>query len=175
MSRNFEIKVFLDSGPYATHSCCRSRLIIESSYDTLYSSLNLFLGKTGNVGIGTTSPDHQLDVNGTARAEEIIVETTGADFVFQDDYDLRSLEEVEAYIQEHGRLPEIPSAEQMQAEGMQVGDMQTRLLQKIEELTLYLIEQEKRDLQHREQIRLQQEEIEQLKARVAEITPVTQR
>jgi hypothetical protein len=101
-----------------------------------------------------------LDINGTARAEEIIVETSGADFVFEDDYDLRSLEEVERYIKEHGHLPEIPSAEQMQAEGMQVGDIQTRLLQKIEELTLYIIEMNKENETLREEVHLLKERIE---------------
>jgi hypothetical protein len=117
----------------------------------------------GNVGIGTSTPDYKLDVDGTARAKELIVETTGADFVFENDYDLRSLEEVEAFIEEHGHLPEIPSAEQMQNEGMQVGDMQTKLLQKIEELTLYIIEQNRLNAQ-------QQELIDVLSARLEQVT-----
>jgi hypothetical protein len=114
---------------------------------------------SGNVGIGTNTPDNKLDVNGTVRAEEVIVESAGADFVFEEDYDLRSLEEVEDYIGEHGHLPEIPSAEQMQAEGMQVGDMQTRLLQKIEELTLYIIGQNKLVAQQQGQLSEQQERL----------------
>jgi hypothetical protein len=112
-------------------------------FQTFSSGDILTLTGGGNIGIGTISPAHKLDVNGTARAEEIIVETSGADFVFEEDYDLRSLEEVEQFISEYGHLPEIPSAEKMQSEGMQVGDMQTRLLQKIEELTLYIIAQQK--------------------------------
>ena len=94
------------------------------------------------VGIGTTAPQHLLDVMGTIRAKEILVETTGADFVFADDYQLRPLSEVEAFITENKHLPEIQSAQEMQENGVNVSELQTKLLQKIEELTLYRIEQE---------------------------------
>jgi hypothetical protein len=123
-------------------------------FQTFSSGDILALTGSGNIGIGTITPAHRLDVNGTARAEEIIVQTSGADFVFEDDYDLRSLEELERYIQEHGHLPEIPSAEQLRDEGMQVGDMQTKLLQKIEELTLYMIDMNKENEALREEVHL---------------------
>lgn len=98
----------------------------------------------GRVGIGTTSPTHLLTVDGQIKAEEVIVDNdVPPDFVFEDDYELRSLEEVERYIDEHGHLPEIPSAAEIKAEGVRLGEMQMKLLQKIEELTLYLIEQNK--------------------------------
>ena len=97
---------------------------------------------SGNVGIGTLAPKYKLDVNGTIRAKEIIVSTTGADFVFADDYQLRPLSEVKAFIQENKHLPEIKSAQEMQENGVSVNELQTQLLQKIEELTLYLIQQE---------------------------------
>lgn len=96
----------------------------------------------GNVGIGTTSPSYKLDVNGTIRANEIIVNTTGADFVFADDYQLRPLSEVKTFIQENKHLPEIKSAQEMQENGVSMNELQIQLLQKIEELTLYLIQQE---------------------------------
>ena len=101
---------------------------------------------TGNVGIGTAKPIYKLDVAGIIRAEELIVETTGADFVFADDYQLRSLSEVEAFISENKHLPEIQSAYEMQKDGVSVSGLQTQLLQKIEELTLYILQQEKRIL-----------------------------
>lgn len=97
----------------------------------------------GNVGIGTTSPSYKLDVAGTLRAREIIVNATGADFVFADDYRLRPLSEVEAFISENNHLPEIQSAREMQENGVSMNELQIQLLQKIEELTLYLIQQEK--------------------------------
>ena len=98
----------------------------------------------GNVGIGTTSPSYKLDVAGTLRAREIIVNTTGADFVFADDYQLRPLSEVETFIKVNKHLPEIKSAQEMQANGVSINELQTQLLQKIEELTLYILQQEKR-------------------------------
>ena len=98
----------------------------------------------GNVGIGTTSPSYKLDVNGTIRANEIIVNTTGADFVFADDYQLRPLSEVKAFITENKHLPEIKSAQEMQENGVGINELQTQLLQKIEELTLYILQQEER-------------------------------
>lgn len=78
------------------------------------------------------------------RAEEVIVETTGADFVFEDGYDLMPLHEIEQHIDTKKHLPGIPSAQQMQDKGMSVGEMQTLLLQKVEELTLHVIEQDKK-------------------------------
>ena len=98
----------------------------------------------GNIGIGTSSPNYKLDVNGTIRANEIIVNTTGADFVFAEDYKLRPLSEVKAFIQENKHLPEIKSAQEMQENGVGINELQTQLLQKIEELTLYIIQQEER-------------------------------
>ena len=98
----------------------------------------------GNVGIGITSPSYKLDVAGTIRAQELIVETTGADFVFAEDYNLRPLSEVKAFIQENKHLPEIKSAQEMQENGVSVSELQTQLLQKIEELTLYILQQEER-------------------------------
>lgn len=97
---------------------------------------------SGNVGIGITSPRYKLDVAGTIRAEEILVKTTGADFVFADDYQLRPLSEVKAFIAENKHLPEIQSAQEMQENGVSVSELQTQLLQKIEELTLYILQQE---------------------------------
>ena len=100
--------------------------------------------QNGNVGIGTTSPTHKLDVRGVIRANEVIVNTAGADFVFADDYRLPSLKEVEQFIIENKHLPDIAPADSMIQNGIGVSEMQIQLLQKIEELTLYVIEQEKR-------------------------------
>lgn len=97
---------------------------------------------TDQICIGTNQSDYALDVNGTIRANEIIVNSGSADFVFAEDYDLRSLSEVKQFIQEYKHLPEIQSAEQMEKNGVSVNELQIQLLQKIEELTLYLIQQE---------------------------------
>lgn len=98
----------------------------------------------GAVGIGKVASGCKLDVAGTIRANEIIVSTEGADFVFNESYRLRSLREVENHIRERGHLPDVPSASQMRDEGVGVSELQTKLLQKVEELTLYAIEQDKR-------------------------------
>lgn len=84
-----------------------------------------------------------LEVKGKIRAEEVVIEVDWADFVFNSDYKLRSLEEVEAHIEEYKHLPEIPSEAEVKANGVSLGEMQSKLLQKIEELTLYVIKQDK--------------------------------
>ncbi|MDN5215682.1 hypothetical protein QQ020_26630 [Fulvivirgaceae bacterium BMA12] len=99
----------------------------------------------GNIGIGTNqTTSYKLSVQGKVRAEEVKVYTGWADFVFEDDYDLPTLQEVEQYIKINKHLPEIPSAEEVAENGVSLGEMDSKLLQKIEELTLYIIEQEKR-------------------------------
>ena len=115
---------------------------------------NCWLNNTGYVGIGTTNPQYKLDVNGTLRANEIIVSIpSGADYVFDSNYTLRPLSEVRKYITAHHHLPEIPSAEEMKANGVSMNELQIRLLQKIEELTLYILQQEERINQLEEQLK----------------------
>lgn len=94
-----------------------------------------------NIGIGTINPQTKLDVRGVISATEVKVQIlTGADHVFDKSYDLRPLSEVEQFVQENKHLPEIPSEKQMQEEGLSINEFQIKLLQKIEELTLYTIE-----------------------------------
>jgi len=108
---------------------------------------------TGYVGIGTTSPTSLLSVNGTIKALEIDVTTTGwQDIVFNDTYKLKSLSEVESYIKTNKHLPEIPSESEVIGDGVKVGEMQQLLLKKIEELTLYVIKQDKTIIQQQKQI-----------------------
>ena len=110
-----------------------------------------------NVGIGTSTPQYRLDVNRKSsfvdnmrvnakiEAKEIKVNLTlTADFAFENDYNLPKLEDVEKQIKEKKHLPEIASAKEIEKEGVNVGELQIKLHQKIEELTLYTIEQNKR-------------------------------
>lgn len=100
----------------------------------------------GNVLIGKTSQvntTYKLDVNGSIRGNEIVVNSTGADFVFDSNYKLPTLEQVEEYIKANKHLPEIESADAMERNGLEVGKMEIKLLQKIEEMTLYIIELKK--------------------------------
>ncbi|ELR68760.1 hypothetical protein C900_05856 [Fulvivirga imtechensis AK7] len=96
----------------------------------------------GKVGIGTNNPSDKLTVAGNIHSREVKVTVgAGADFVFENDYSLRSLEEVSAFVKENKHLPEIPSEKEMLENGLELGEMNIKLLQKVEELTLYLIQQ----------------------------------
>ena len=100
----------------------------------------------GNVGIGTMFPgEYKLAVNGNVRVREITVsQDDWSDFVFEKDYSLPTLSEVEEHIKENKHLPGIPSAAEVESNGVNLGEMDAKLLQKIEELTLYIIQQNKR-------------------------------
>lgn len=103
----------------------------------------------GNVGIGTSSfvdgnDTYRFSVNGKIRAHGVKVYTTWADYVFENDYILKPLEEVEDFIQKNGHLPNVPSEAEVLKNGIELGAMNAKLLEKIEELTLYIIELNKK-------------------------------
>lgn len=109
-----------------------------------FGRLAMSVNANGNVGIGTANPVSLLSVAGDITAREIkVTVNAGADYVFDKDYRLRSLSEVESFIAVNKHLPEIESASKMESEGISVSAMNIKLLQKIEELTLYLIDQKK--------------------------------
>jgi len=106
---------------------------------TMQTSSSPFKNVTG------THSDYRLAVDGKVVAKELIItETDWADFVFEDNYHLPELRDVEQHIKTKKHLPGIPNAEEVKKDGISVGDIQAKLLQKIEELTLYIIQQEKR-------------------------------
>ncbi len=112
---------------------------VDCNYIDDYSRNGFFEGK---VGIGVTSVTEALEVNGMIRAKEVKVEAAPwPDYVFTSQYNLPALERTDLYIKTHGHLPGIPTADQVAADGIKLGEMNAKLLEKIEELTLYLIEQ----------------------------------
>lgn len=107
----------------------------------------------GNIGIGTINPASKLTVAGNIAAREIEVTVdAGADFVFEDNYDLPSLESVDKFIKENKHLPEIASAKEMQKNGINLSEMNIKLLQKVEELTLYIIDMKKENEKQNDKI-----------------------
>jgi hypothetical protein len=129
--------------------------------------IRMHINHDGNVGIGTTAPDQKLTVKGKIHAEEIIVDlNVPADYVFQkyytgtsalkSDYVMPTLAEIENFTKKNHHLPNVPSAAAIQENGLSLGEMSNILLQKIEELTLYAIEQDKKAA-------LQQQELDRLK------------
>ncbi|SFM78580.1 hypothetical protein SAMN05428949_0783 [Chitinophaga sp. YR627] len=122
----------------------------------------MVINRTGNVGIGTTNPSSEamLTVNGAIFSQRVKVEQKNwADFVFEPEYKLPSLAELETYIKANKHLPNVPSAKDVVKEGIDVGEMNKILLQKIEELTLHLIEESKRNRDLEEKVRLITEEL----------------
>ncbi len=128
--------------------------------------------KNGKIGIGTTAPDELLTVKGKIHTQEVLVDLDGAvapDYVFENyfngfsemmpQYELITLEELEDFLKKNNHLPNVPSAEKMQEEGISLKEMNLLLLQKIEELTLYTLQQ--------------QQEIDMLKKTVAQIQQTT--
>ncbi|HOO91075.1 MAG TPA: hypothetical protein PLA74_09670, partial [Syntrophales bacterium] len=145
-------------------------------------------GETGNVGIGTTTPDpdYKLDVNGTIKAREIKItiasvdevkvnDAQWSDFVFEDSYKLPSLDHVENYIKENKHLPDVPSAEQIAQDGLSMSGMMAKQMQKIEELTLYVIELKKQNERLAEVSEELKKENESLKTQAAKMSELEAR
>lgn len=121
-------------------------IVIDNAAATVNRVLNGSSANfSGNVGIGSTQANSNLYVHGTIKSKEVKVEASIAvpDYVFEKSYDLKPLSEVEKYIAENKHLPEIPSAKEIEKDGINVGNMQLSLLKKIEELTLYMIDLKK--------------------------------
>jgi hypothetical protein len=118
------------------------KFVIGRCTDITTGAMSKLMVVGNNVGIGTDNPYYKLDVNGTIRAKEVKVNlNSGADFVFEPGYRLKPLDEVHSFIKENKHLPEIPTAEEMTNGDTNLGELQVKLLQKIEELTLYVIQQ----------------------------------
>ncbi|WP_257957474.1 hypothetical protein [Parapedobacter tibetensis] len=148
--------------------------ILRLSSGTAQANVNVrfTVENNGNVGIGTTTPQAKLSVNGNILATEVKVKTdiNVPDYVFEPDYELPSLAEVEAYVKEHKHLPEIPSAADIQRDGLDLAEMNLLLLKKVEEMMLHLIEREKEHQALKEQVNIQNVLLEELKVKVSQIS-----
>ncbi len=142
---------------------------IYKSSETSFGQ-QLIIQGNGNIGIGTNSPDSKLTVAGKIHAQEVkVTVNAGADFVFNEDYNLPSLESLHKFIKTNKHLPEIASEREMQENGLYLAEMNIKLLQKIEELTLYAINQEKRIKlleQENNTLKTQEERIDLLEAQI---------
>jgi hypothetical protein len=125
----------------------------------------------GNVAIGGTlntgnNEMPKLSVNGTVMAKKIkVTSSSWADFVFDPAYELPSLDNVKDYVKTHKHLPEIPSAATIEKEGIDIGEMNKKLLQKIEELTLYLIELKEKNQEQESAINKLNKRLDNLEAK----------
>ena len=136
------------------------------------------VGESGKVGVGTTNfpetiggkdiRNYKLFVKGGIFTEEVRVQTGWADFVFEKNYNLPSLQDVEDYIKDKGHLKDIPSAKEVENKGVFLGEISAKLLQKIEELTLYTIQQQKN-------LEFQKNEIKQLRNENKVLTSLLER
>jgi len=133
---------------------------------TLNPSMTINVG-TGNVGIGSINPANKLDVNGTIHSKSVLVDLNGwSDYVFKKDYPLLSLGEVKAYIDQNHHLPEMPSEQEMIKNGLNVSEMNKLLTKKVEELTLYLIEKDKKGKEQEIRINKLEKQLEELAKRM---------
>lgn len=144
----------------------RNGLHVGAQYDSGMPAMNGNLIVDAKVGIGTMNPDEKLTVKGTIHAEEVKVDLSvpGPDYVFEEDYNLRSLKETETYIQANKHLPEVPSAKEMEVNGIQLGEMNMLLLKKIEELTLHLIEKDHQVSELQKQIIILSKKVNELES-----------
>ncbi len=153
-NENIKIGELPNSSVFVHIPKSNSRLVVGGWGDYLTQHMFVVRGSSmiegniltdSNIGIGTNSftdgsDSYRLSVDGAVRAHRVKVYTTWADYVFEKQYKLPTLEEVEQHIKDKGHLKDIPSAAEVEANGIELGEMNKLLLQKIEELTLYTIE-----------------------------------
>ncbi|TCC87307.1 hypothetical protein EZ428_21650 [Pedobacter frigiditerrae] len=138
---------------------------VESAGRLMVSGSGNHFINGGNVGIGTATPTEKLSVNGKIRAKEIKVEpnpATWPDYVFEDDYKVGTLEELELYVKTNKHLPEMPTAKEVAMNGVELGELNRLLLKKVEELTLYLIKNNETVTKQSIQLKIQEERINKL-------------
>jgi hypothetical protein len=144
-SDNYSNLTFYNGDGTTTNALIEGHSSKLSFYTGSILTSRMVILEGGNVGIGTNNPQNLLDVNGTVHAKEFKASLDGwSDYVFEDDYKLMTLYEVENYIKRNNKLPDIPSAKEVKKDGVNLGEMNALLLKKVEELTLYVIELNKK-------------------------------
>ncbi|MBQ9255191.1 MAG: hypothetical protein IJ180_10525 [Bacteroidales bacterium] len=113
----------------------------------------MILTNDGKLGLGTTNLENfKLSVNGKIRAKSVIINSDWADYVFNDNYNLMPITDVKKYIENNKHLPGFADEKSIKDNGVDVGEMQVKLLEKIEELTLYIIKLNEEYTQLKEEI-----------------------
>ena len=127
----------------------------------------LIIHNNGNIGVGTINPDMKLTVKGNIHAEEVKIDLNvpAPDYVFKEGYILRSIKDVERFIKENNHLPEMPSAKEFEQNGVMQAEMDMNLLKKIEELTLYTIQQQKEI----EELKIQNKKLLELQSKLEKL------
>ncbi|WP_158800296.1 hypothetical protein [Pedobacter sp. L105] len=161
-----KISSYLDN---ASGTSSSSRLILSSYYNGYMNELTLVGGR---VGIGTINPQKTLSVKGEILAQAITVTNAAAswpDYVFDQTYHLQSLENLEKYLVKNKHLPDMPSANEIEANGQNLGEVNSKLLKNVEELTLYLIEKDKQLKDQQSRIEMQDQKILKLEKTISEV------
>lgn len=160
------LNVFIGNAAGQNHISESNKLIIDNT-NSITSPL--IFGDFNNnqlaIGTGTFATGHALSVNGKVACEEVRVQLQAEwpDYVFKDSYELRTLDEVQSFISKNGYLPGVPSANKIATNGLQLGEMNRVLMEKIEELMLYTLQQQKEMDALKLKASEQQREIENLK------------
>jgi hypothetical protein len=140
------------------------RLGVKDNNSVFYPVISI--NDDQNVGIGTTTTDSKLCVKGTIHTNEVKVDLLGAvapDYVFENSYKLPTLFELQSYINQNKHLPEVPSAKEMEENGINLKEMNLLLLKKVEELTLYVLEQNRKTGSQQNEIEELRNEIRKMK------------
>lgn len=155
--------IYAGSGPNGMFGLSEL-FFIHPEAASAYDHLMVKYANNGSVGIGTDVPGtDKLAVNGTIRSKEVKVEAVNwPDYVFSEDYQPLSLPDLAVFIKNNGHLPDIPSASQVEVDGIKLSEMNNKLLKKVEELTLYLLDMNNQNIKRDELIKKQQEQINQL-------------
>lgn len=140
------------------------RIQVWNGLGQLVTNNAFVINGNGFIGIGTANPQEMLSVYGRIRSQEVKVENNNwPDYVFLPSYQLSPLSDLEKYIQENQHLPDIQSSDEVKKEGLNLGEMNAKLLKKIEELTLYLIENQKEIQRLRVDVNLLNKKVESQK------------